>query len=117
VNCYAEPVFTLDATIVVMNDTFLAGVAPQSDLRFHITTDQRYQSFPSRATDRDVLGIRARVACLEDVVEGKLWAWSDPSNRLSKRKKDELDLIRLAEAYPELLTRYPPELRRQLTGE
>jgi hypothetical protein len=42
-----------------------------------------------------------KVACREDVLQGKLWAYSDP-NRRSKRKKDELDLIRLAEAYPEL---------------
>jgi hypothetical protein len=136
VNCYVEPVYTLDADIVVIADQ-LARIAeslrgegftlethehsvnvqpPNSDLRVQFTTDQRYQSFPSRASDRDVLGIRAKVACLDDVVQGKLWAWSDPSRRLSKRKKDELDLIRLAEAYPELLTRYPPELRQQLSG-
>jgi hypothetical protein len=34
--------------------------------------------------------------------------------RLSKRKKDELDLIRLAEAYPELKSGYPRELVDQL---
>jgi hypothetical protein len=33
---------------------------------------------------------------------------------LSKRKKDELDLIRLAEAYPELKSLYPDELREQI---
>jgi hypothetical protein len=41
-------------------------------------------------------------------------AWSDPRRRLSKRKKDELDLIRLAEAYPTLKASYPPELSQQL---
>jgi hypothetical protein len=61
-----------------------------------------------------VLGIRARVASLKDVTQGKLWAYSDPQPRLSKRKKDELDLIRLAEAYPELKSVYPSELRQQL---
>jgi hypothetical protein len=30
---------------------------------------------------------------------------------LSKRKKDELDLIRLAEVYPDLKRLYPGELR------
>jgi hypothetical protein len=34
--------------------------------------------------------------------------------RLSKRKKDELDLIRLAERYPELMASYPPDLRAQI---
>ncbi len=56
------------------------------------------------------------VACLEDVVRGKLWAYDDPRRRLSKRKKDELDLIRLAEAHPELESLYPKELLEQLRG-
>jgi hypothetical protein len=33
---------------------------------------------------------------------------------LSKRKKDELDLIRLAEKYPALKSTYPGELRDQI---
>jgi hypothetical protein len=33
---------------------------------------------------------------------------------LSKRKKDELDLIRLAEKYPELKLLYPGDLQAQL---
>jgi hypothetical protein len=60
-----------------------------------------------------VLGIAARVASLEDVTQGKMWAYGDPRRRLSKRKKDELDLIRLAETYPELNSLYPGELREQ----
>jgi hypothetical protein len=60
------------------------------------------------------LGLRARVASLEDVTQGKLWAYGDPRRRLSKRKKDELDLIRLAEAHPELKAAYPSELREQI---
>jgi hypothetical protein len=55
-----------------------------------------------------------KVACREDVTQGKLWAYEDLSQRLSKRKKDELDLIRLAEAYLELKSLYPSELRDQL---
>ena len=50
---------------------------------------------------------------MHDVVQGKLWAYSDPRRRLSKRKKDELDLIRPAEKYPELKASYPSELRDQ----
>ena len=49
-------------------------------------------------------------ACLEDVVQGKLWAYRDPARRFSKRKKDELDLIRLAEAYPNLRNLLPRDL-------
>jgi hypothetical protein len=64
--------------------------------------------------EADVLGVRARVACVEDVTRGKLWAYGDPARRLSRRKKDELDLIRLAEAYPKLRTLYPPDLLDQI---
>ena len=55
-----------------------------------------------------------KLACPEDVTQSKLWAYSDPNRRLSKRKQEELDLIRLAEAYPELKSMYPTELREQL---
>jgi len=85
-----------------------------SQLRIQFTTDHRYQAFLGRSVEAKVLGFRAKIACLEDVTQGKLWAYSDPQRRLSKRKKDELDLIRLAEAYPELRSLYPAELREQL---
>ncbi len=65
----------------------------------------------------EILGIQVSVACLEDATRGKLWAYADPAQRLSKRKKDELDLIRLAEAYPKLKALYPAELRQQLESE
>jgi len=131
VNCYVEPVYTVDADIVVLAASLpgLRGYleaqgfqaeghahsvnaqAPGSQLRIQFTTDPRYQAFLSRATESEVLGCRAKVACVADVAQGKLWAYSDPSRRLSKRKKDELDLIRLAEAYPQLKSMYPAELR------
>lgn len=136
VNCYVEPVYTLDADFVVIAanldqlSTSLRGQdfltsqhppslnaqPPGSDLRIQFTTDERYQAFLARSVEAEVLGARVRVACLEDVTQGKLWAWGDPQRRLSKRKKDELDLIRLAEVYPQLLASYPPELRRLISS-
>ena len=113
VNCYVEPVYTLDADIVVPSEQHahsLNATTPHSDLRIQFTTDERYQPFLARSVESEVLGIRVKVACLEDVTRGKLWAYSDPKRRFSKRKKDELDLIRLAEAHPELRSLYPPEL-------
>ena len=74
----------------------------RSTLRIQFTTDERYQEFLPRSVDAEVLGVRVKIACIEDVKRGKLWAYSDPLRRLSKRKKDERDLIRLAEAYPAL---------------
>jgi hypothetical protein len=134
VNCYVEPVYTLDADIVMISaalpeltahfeeDGFktevhadsINALAPGSELRIQFTTDERYQAFPARCIEADVLGIRVKIACLEDVTQGKLWAYSDPRRRLSKRKKDELDLIRLAEAYPQLKSLYPGELQDQI---
>ena len=134
VNCYVEPVYTLDADLVVIATSLpeltahleaqafktevhkhsVNALAPGSELRIQFTTDERYQAFPARSVEATVLGIQVKVACREDVTQGKLWAYGDPHRRLSKRKKDELDLIRLAEAYPELKSLYPSELRDQL---
>jgi hypothetical protein len=134
VNCYVEPVYTLDADLVAIAASLpeliahleaqgfktevhahsVNALAPGSELRIQFTTDERYQAFPSRSVEANVLGIRVKIACREDVTQGKLWAYGDPHRRLSKRKKDELDLIRLAEAYPELKSLYPSELREQL---
>ncbi len=55
-------------------------------------------------------------AALEDVAQGKLWAYLDPRRRSSKRKNDKLDLIRLAEAYPSLKSMYPSELIDLIDG-
>jgi hypothetical protein len=85
-----------------------------SDLRIQFTTDARYQAFPERAVSAVVLGARVRVACLEDTAQGKLWAYADSARRFSKRKKDELDLVRLAEAWPRLRDMYPRELLEEI---
>ncbi|MGH7839351.1 MAG: hypothetical protein ACREQC_16205, partial [Candidatus Binataceae bacterium] len=119
VNCYVEPVYTLDADLVVIAGHLSAVEAHLqdrggSDLRIQFTTGERYQPFLSRSEERKVFEQTVKVACLEDVTRGKLWAYSDPRRRLTKRKKDELDLIRLAEAYPELKSLYPKELSEQL---
>jgi hypothetical protein len=48
------------------------------------------------------------VACLADVVQGKLWAATDPARRASKRAKDAADLIRLAESHSQVFALVPP---------
>jgi hypothetical protein len=131
VNCYVEPVYTLDADLVVVAEDLsdvsqrlreegfqieshpysVNATAAGSDLRIQFTTDPRYQGFPARSVPATVLGVAVRIATLEDVTQGKLWAYSDPHRRFSKRKKDELDLIRLGEAHPHLKSLYPAELR------
>jgi hypothetical protein len=43
-----------------------------------------------------------------------VWAWQDQQRRSTKRKKDELDLLRIAEAHPELRPLIPAEIVKQL---
>lgn len=134
VNCYVEPVYTLDADIVVIaselptikDELIGAGFSVEefphslnakmakSDLRIQFSLDPRYQQFVNETKIREVLGQQVPVASLVNVVRGKIWAWSDEKRRLSKRKKDELDLIRISEAYPEFSDLMPEEIRKQL---
>ena len=108
INCYVEPVYTLDADIVVVSQELTAvaerlrsvGFAlrefPHSlnaqrgsgKLNIQFTTDPRYQEFVTAGTPADVLGLRVPVATIENLVRGKIWAWSDKERRLSKLKKD-----------------------------
>jgi hypothetical protein len=134
VNCYVEPVYTVDADLVVAaanleqigRELKAAGFRvkrfehsmnaqrPGSKLNVQFTTDTRYQDFLARVTERDVLSRRIPVASLEDIVRGKVWAWQDEQRRSTKRKKDELDLMRIAEAYPQLRPLMPAQIVEQL---
>jgi hypothetical protein len=136
VNCYVEPVYTVDADFVVVAEQisqvqialreagFTLSVFPHSvnalrsgsKLSLQLSTDPRYQEFLDRAERREVLGASVPVAALRDLVQGKIWAWQDNERRFSKRKKDELDLIRIAESYPHLAAHMPPEISSQLGG-
>jgi hypothetical protein len=134
VNCYVEPVFTLDADIVVVSaelevikgQLIAAGFSlqefphsvnarmPGSELRIQFSLDPRYQEFVANTEAREVLGQQVPVASLVNVVRGKLWAWNDDARRPTKRKKDELDLMRILEAYPELRIMMPKEISDQV---
>ena len=134
VNCYVEPVYTLDADVVVTSselsavkvDLMESGFSVEefphslnakmagSDLRIQFTLDFRYQEFLTDSTVLEVLGQKVPVTSLANVVRGKTWAWRDETRRLSKRKKDELDLIRILEAYPEFAEQMPPDIRSQV---
>jgi hypothetical protein len=136
VNAYAEPVVSLDLDVVVAAEQLapleeslrrefkvrrfansLNVTAKGSDLRVQIQTDPRYGAFVARASQRNVLGLRLPVAAIEDVLQGKVWAASDPSRRPSKRQKDLADIARLLEAKPELRDRVPPGILAKLIRE
>jgi hypothetical protein len=134
VNCYVEPVYTLDADIVVIsselraiqNELIASGFSVEefppslnakmtgSDLRIQFSLDDRYQGFLNATSVAEMLGQQVSVASLADVVRGKLWAWGDEKRRPTKRKKDELDLMRILEAYPEMRAVMPDEISKQL---
>jgi hypothetical protein len=130
VNAYAEPVVSLDLDLVVVSDRIEAfyksarskGMKVQefeygfnlsvtgSDLRIQLQTDPRYQDFILRSKRREVLGYEMAVACLQDVLRGKIWAFSDETRRKSKRQKDLSDIMRLVETHPELKNELPPAI-------
>ncbi|MBC8031502.1 MAG: hypothetical protein H7Z16_15575 [Pyrinomonadaceae bacterium] len=94
VNCYVEPVYTLDADLVVIESGLeaikgelidagfsveafphsLNAKMAKSDLRIQFTLDPRYQDFVDDTTSREVLGQQVPVASLPNVVRGKVWA-------------------------------------------
>jgi len=134
VNCYVEPVYTLDADIVVIStelpaiqvELIAAGFKVEefphslnarmagSDLRIQFSLDPRYQDFWKQSHMVEVLGQRVPVAALADVIRGKIWAWTDEKRRATKRKKDELDLMRILEAYPETRDAMPEAVKNQV---
>jgi hypothetical protein len=135
VNCYVEPVYTVDVDLVVVAANLpqieraletvgfkVARFEPLtkarrlgSKLNVQFTTDSRYQDFLAKVTEREVLALRIPVASLEDIVRGKVWAWQDEQRSSTKRKKDELDLMRIGEAYPQLRSLLlPKEIVAQL---
>ena len=121
VNAYAEPVVRVDLAVVmtaseveklllslpsdytVRKDKHSTNISSSfSDLRIQLQNDARYQHFIKRSSIRSVLGYEIPVASVEDVLQGKLWAYSDPERRPSKRQKDLADIMRLVESNPEL---------------
>ncbi|MGD2295362.1 MAG: nucleotidyl transferase AbiEii/AbiGii toxin family protein [Candidatus Aminicenantes bacterium] len=127
VNAYVEPVVSLDLDVVIKSEDIekvcseaetgnlrvkrfehsINLSSPQSDLRIQIQTDSRYQEFLSRSRSEEMLGYTMNVAAVEDVMQGKIWAYLDKSRRRSKRQKDLTDIMRLLESYPSLENRIP----------
>lgn len=133
INAYIEPVVSLDLDIVVTTDDLEAVcravethfqierfahsinlTTTDSDLRIQLQIDSRYQKFMPGAQVRSVLGYEMKVASVEDILKGKIWAYSDKERRMSKRQKDLADIARLIEAYPELVVKAPSEIRDKL---
>ena len=125
-----EPVVTADVDIVLavdrVDETVRAleaegfqskrfpwsiNLTGHSAVSIQISTEERYRDYPAHATPCDIWGILMRVASLEDTLAGKVAAYADSTRRPSKRQKDLLDILRLAEAHPEILPRIPAAIR------
>lgn len=132
VNAYVEPVVSLDLDLIVVTETtdgllkaaekifniekFPHSInlgSTKSDLRFQLQTDPRYQTFIARSSIKEVMGYEIRVAAVEDVLQGKIWAYIDEQRRKSKRLKDLADIFRLIETYPHLKDLLPESLKTE----
>jgi hypothetical protein len=132
VNAYVEPVVSLDLDVVIalsdlerlkkaaatlfQIETFPHSInlkSPYSDLRIQLQTDKFYQdkSLICNASLKKVLGYEMKVAALEDVLRGKIQAYSDEERRRSKRQKDLADIFRLVETYPHLKDMLPESVK------
>ncbi len=58
------------------------------------------------------MGYSMKAATVEDVLQGKIWAYIDEQRRKSKRQKDLADIFRLVEAYPDLNDLLPESIRK-----
>jgi hypothetical protein len=133
VNAYADPVVSLDLDIVVAIPDFtrlrealppsltvrefphsLNISEPSSRLQIQIQTDSRYSPFVERAEMHDVLDLQLPVAAIQDLLQGKVWAASDPERRASKRQKDLADISRLLEVRPDLRGQVPAAILDKL---
>jgi hypothetical protein len=131
VNAFVEPVVSLDLDFIVAVDSLtklkeaaekdfsirefphsLKLTHPQSNLRIQLQLDPRYQSFIKNAARKKVLGYDMEVASLEDVLQGKIWAYLDVQRRSSKRQKDLADIFRLVETYPNLSGLLPESIKK-----
>ena len=134
VNHWAEsPVVTADVDMVIALESVDAAVKAleaegftserfpwsinlkgSSRVSIQISTEEMYREYPARSVPADVWGILMRVASLEDTLAGKIAAYSDLTRRPSKRQKDFLDILRLAENHPKTIELLPQMLRAEV---
>jgi hypothetical protein len=114
VNAYVEPIYMVDVHFVVTEISEELRNFTAKALRVQFSTDPVYRCFISRSEIRGVFGEQVPVACLRDLVSSKIDAWKSVTRKAWKRSKDEADLLRLTEGYPEITSLLPDELRGKL---
>jgi hypothetical protein len=132
VNAYVEPVVSLDLDLVVVTEATenllksaekifhiekfphrVNLTSTKSDLQIQLQTNPRYQTFIARSSIKEVMDYQMKVAAIEDVLQGKIWAYFDEKRRMSKRQKDLADIFRLVESYPHLKDLLPESLKKE----
>ena len=111
---HAQAAVLRAASDVSRAQRLLAREPAESPFHIQIQTDPRYLEFVPRAERREVLGTVVPVAAIEDLLQGKIWAASDPARRPSKRQKDLADIARIIESYPGLRERVPEDILARL---
>ena len=135
INCYVEPVYTEDTDFAIAFDSKdaikealkRAGIkvkenrydmsvfVPESKLTIHITTDVRYKDFGKNAREHLLFDeFQVKVASLKDLIKAKTWCLEDSYRKASKHFKDQADLCRIGENYPELQELLPESIRKVL---
>ena len=130
VNAYSYTIFTADLDLVIAAGKLDAVAAdltalgferwdakysvnfrkPGSQLVIQFSTDEMYQKYYPTAVVKKVLGLPVKVAAVENIIAGKVAAWSDPQRNAAKRYKDAADLVRLLETYPNLKNLFPAQI-------
>lgn len=129
-NWAADPMVTQDVDFVVQTDQnektiavleaagfsvkkrpFWVDFKGHSKVNIQLSMEAFYNDFPKRAAPGDIHGILMRVAAPEDVLAGKIKAWSEPTRGSYKRLKDQLDIARLVGSLHHLWAKLPPALQ------
>jgi hypothetical protein len=119
---FVVAVESIERTIALLNEVgfqserfdWSVNFKGRSKVSLQLSTEDFYREFPTRAVAADVHGILMRVASLEDTLQGKIKAWSEPERRQSKRIKDLADIARLVEAHPQLWDSLTSDLKQQI---
>lgn len=62
---------------------------------------------------RKILGYEMYVASIDDVLQGKVWSYSDDSKKKGKRQKDLADIFRIVETFPDMIKQLPDNIRQK----
>ncbi len=133
VNNYTDPYVSRDIEIVIVANKIeklvtvlkkrfrvkeliksINVTTPLSALIIDIKTDKRYQAFLNGTQLGHVVGYDLMVASIEDVLQGKVWAWENPKHKYSEKVQDWTYIARIIEKYSHLMPKLPKDMQYTL---